>query len=482
MKNFNLYKFSALLIPLLAVFLTNCSLVEHDDQNQEENYGYETEAVANILNGTCATSGCHGGSSPTNGLSTERQSDIMHGTFTRPFDNNSYYGGDVVIPHNVEKSLIMQFVEGKITSATSYNHQILSTSQISTLAKWIGDGAKNYKSEISFENPESYRVYVCNSASENISTIDGTKKVVSQLTNLNNQSTFEDTPYWVAEYGDYLYVTLTNRNQLLKIRKSDNSIVASISNILSAGMVKINSAGSKAYVSRAYNSTSTYNSIYVINTNDMSLRSTITLPSSGLPHGLALDATRDFLYISDATNNIVHVVNTLNDLLMDTRFSLTNNYYPLFIEVSQDGNFLYVSARNTNELLVFNAISRLLYTKVSLLSTPMGISVSKNGSKIYVASNAGNAIEVVTKTNLFWDKTNTISHTTMSMPFAIDITSDDSYLYVTNQNFKGDFVPSYKIIDESNISTVTIINTATESIEKVIEVEENAAGIVVEKL
>jgi DNA-binding beta-propeller fold protein YncE len=84
----------------------------------------------------------------------------------------------------------------------------------------------------------------------------------------------------------------------------------------------------------------------------------------------------------------------------------------------------------------------LLYTKVSLLSTPMGISVSKNGSKIYVASNAGNAIEVVTKTNLFWDKTNTISHTTMSMPFAIDITSDDSYLYVTNQNFKGDFVPS----------------------------------------
>ena len=476
-----IYKYLSTLF--LFLLLTDCSLVDHDDQAEAtNNYGYQTEAVANILNVNCATAGCHSGSSPVNGLSTEQHSDIMAGSSKRPFDSNNDYGGEVVIPYNVEKSLIMQFVEGKINSATSFDHQKLSVSQISTLAKWIGDGAKDYNNKVAFEKYESYRVYVCNSASENISTIDGTKKVVSQLTDLNDESTFEDSPYWVAEYGAYYYVTLSNRNKLLKIRKSDNSVVGSTSNILSAGMIKINSTGSKIYVSRAYNSTPTYNSIYVVNTTDMSLRSVIEFPISGLLHGLAQDVERKYLYVADASNNIVYIVNTQNDLVINTSLSLTTNYYPLFIETSHDGNYLYISAKNTNQLLVFNASSQALLEKISLLPSPMGISTSKNGNKIYIASNGGNKVEVVTKTNLFWDKTNTISHPTMSMPFAIDITNDDLYLYVTNQNTDGGFDPTYKVNGEKNISTISIINTTSETVSKVIEVEEEAAGIVVEKL
>jgi hypothetical protein len=62
------------------------------------------------------------------------------------------------------------------------------------------------------------------------------------------------------------------------------------------------------------------------------------------------------------------------------------------------------------------------------------------------------------------------------------ITSNDSYVYLTNQNQDGDFVPAYQVKDEGDISTITIINARTETVEKVIEVEENAAGIAVEKL
>ncbi|MCK5456381.1 MAG: hypothetical protein KAI45_04585, partial [Melioribacteraceae bacterium] len=289
MKKFKNYLSTLFIFLSLALVFTNCTLVENEEQAKQENFGYETEAVANILNVSCATSGCHGGSTPIDGLNTETHTDIMNGASERPYQNRLFYSGEVVIPYNVEKSLAMQFVEGKIESPTSINHQFLSSSQITTLAKWIGDGAKNYRNDPAFETPESYRVYVCNSASENVSTIDGTKKVVSRLTDLNDASTFEDTPYGVAEYGSYYYVTLAKQNKVLKIRKSDDSIVASISNIVSAGMIKINSTGSKAYVSRAYNSTSTYSSIYVINTGDMSLRSTINFPINGLLHGLALD-------------------------------------------------------------------------------------------------------------------------------------------------------------------------------------------------
>ena len=466
----------------LSLFLTNCTVVESEDQATETNFGYETEAVANILNVTCAKSGCHSGSAPVDGLSTETHTNTINGASRRPYENGVFYSGEVVIPYNAEKSLLMQFVEGKIETPTTVNHVGLSDGQLKTLSDWIEDGAKDYRNVPAFDTPGSYRVYVCNSASDNISTIDGSKKLVSHLSEVNNSSTFEETPYWVAEYGSYYYVSLSNENKLLKVRKSDNTIVGSISNIVDAGMVEVNSTGSKVYVSRAYNSTSNYSSIYVINTGDMSLKTTISFPNSGLLHGLALDGGRKFLYVADATNNIIYIIDTVTDQLVSARLTLTIDYYPLFVEVSLNGNYLYISAKNTNELLVMDAGNRSLISTVPLLSNPMGIAVSSFGDKIYIASNGGDAVDVVTKTGTYWSKTKSISHSTMSMPFGIDITSDDSYLYVTNQNLDGDFIPAYEVTGEENISTVSIINTSSETVVKVLEVEEEPHGIVVEKL
>lgn len=472
-----------LTLALLLGFLSSCTLVDHDDaENSDQNFGYETAAISNILHGTCAASGCHGGNSPVNGLGTDIHSELFTGTKNRPFGSSATYSGEVVIPYNIDKSLLTQFVKGNIESPTSFNHKILTSSQIKTLENWIEAGAKNYNGDVPFENPESYRVYICNSESANLSIIDGSQNVVSRLSNLSNNSTPDETPYWVAEYGSYYYVTISSSNKILKFRKSDNTLVGSLSNITNAGIIKINYNGTKAYVSSNLNSGSTNNLIYIINTETMSIRKTISFSRNGLLHGLALDKNRKYLYVADALNNVIYIINTQNDTVVNARFSLTTNYYPSFIEVSQDGNYLYASAKNTNELLVLNAGTQALFDKISLLPNPMGIAISSNGSKIYVASSGGNSVEVVTKTNNFWSKTNTITHPTMSMPYGIDITSDDSYLYLTNQNSNNAFIPTYKVTGEGNISTVTIINATTESVVKAIEVEEIAMGISVEKL
>ncbi len=482
MKTFqkNIIILTSILLSLL--LFTSCTLVDYDDPNPDEtNFGYASKDVSNILNGTCAASGCHVGNSPVNGLSTETQSVIMNGSTSRPYKGGSYYGGDVIIPFNPSKSLLLQFVKGNITSKISFNHKILDANQITTLENWIKDGAKNSNGDVPFDNPKSYTVYACNSASENLSVIDGTKNVAAKVLEVSDTTFTANTPYWVAEYGSYYYLTLSNSNKLLKVKKSDNTLVGVTSNLISAGMIKLSKDGTRAYISRASNSVSTYNSIYVVNTSNMSLRKIITFPFYGLPHGLALDITRNYLYVADAVNNMVHVINTLTDVVIDIRYSLTTNFYPLFIKTSPDGNYLYLSAKNTNELLVMNTQSRIVVEKIKLLPKPMGISVSNNGSKIYVASNGGNAIEVVTKTVNNWNKSNTITHPTMNMPFALDITSDNNYLYVTNQNSNGKFIPTYKVKGEKNISTITIINTVTEAVIKSIEVEEEAAGIVVQK-
>ncbi len=474
------------LIFVLLLFLlgfSSCTLVENPDEKlKEENHYYETKEVADILNGTCAASGCHGGTSPVNGFSTEIQHETMVGASNRPMAGVSNYGGDNVIPFNVEKSLLLQFVTGNLVNKLSYNHSILNQNQITTIANWIANGAQNYKEEVAFATPNSYRVYVCNQNSEYVSVIDGTEKVVSYLTDVYNPLTEFDTPYWVAEYGNYYYVTLSSAGQLIKFRKSDNSVVSVINGLSDAGIIKINRDGTKAYVSRSLNSTNLYNSVFIINLASMTVKKEISFGQSGLLNGLALDITRDYLYIADAFNNLVLIVNTLTDQIIDVRYTLTKDYRPFFLEVSPNGNYLYITASNTNQLLVVSTNSRLVISTVSLMSDPMGVTVSSTGQKIYVASSGGDAVEVITKTANYWDKTNTITHPAMSIPFGIDITSDDSYLYVTNQNLDGEFVPAYQVKEEENISTVAIINALSEIVEKVIEVEEAAAGIAVEKL
>ena len=214
----------------------------------------------------------------------------------------------------------------------------------------------------------------------------------------------------------------------------------------------------------------------------MTMQKKISFLKSGTLHGMALDITRGYLYVADAANNLINIVNTYTNQVIDLRFDLVNDFYPLFLEVGSAGNYLYITANRTNQLLVANAISRIVISRVNLLSNPMGVTVSSTGQKIYVASSGSDAVEVITKVSDNWSKTNTITHPAMNMPFGIDITSNDSYLYVTNQNLDGEFVPAYQVKEEENISTVSIINTQSETVEKVIEVEEAAAGIVVEKL
>ncbi|MCK5086588.1 MAG: YncE family protein, partial [Melioribacteraceae bacterium] len=335
--------------------------------------------------------------------------------------------------------------------------------------------------EAPYTTPSSYRVYCCNSGDESISVIDGTEYVVGRVVDLDEDQALDASPYWVEEYGNYYYVTLDKAGSLLKFRKSDNALVGRIDNLISPGLIRINLDGSKAYVSRSLNSTSIFNSIYVINISNMTIASLINLPVNGLPHGMALDLTRAYLYVADALSNVIYVINTLTDFVIDLKIQLQFDYLPLFIELPPYGTYIYVTTQGINSLQAIAANNRLIEWVIPLKSNPRDIAVTTDGQKIFVASSGGNVVEIITRVTNFWSKTGEISHPAFSMPFGIDITVDDRYLFVSNINTNGAFTPAFKVRGEGNISTVGIINVQTESVIKVIEVEENASAIVVER-
>ena len=185
----------------------------------ENNNGFETKEVAEVFAIKCATSGCHVGSSPSSGLSLENYELTLKGSNKRSGGTVQNYGGDVVIPFRLDESLLNQFISDNVAPMAPHDVVGLTQVQKNTIQQWIENGAKDNNGTPPFQVP-SFRVYVCNQASDKVSVIDGSSRVVSGIIDLDMIQNPE-SPHMVKEKGDFIYVTLIASQKFLKIRKSD---------------------------------------------------------------------------------------------------------------------------------------------------------------------------------------------------------------------------------------------------------------------
>ena len=80
------------------------------------------------------------------------------------------------------------------------------------------------------------------------------------------------------------------------------------------------------------------------------------------------------------------------------------------------------------------------------------------------------------------DKLKQISHPGFRMLHGRDITADDKYVYVSSRNTDGRFEPYFEVEDEGPPGTIGIIDTQTDEVVKLIEIEQFGSGLVVEKV
>jgi DNA-binding beta-propeller fold protein YncE len=470
-----------LFLIILLVFAGCKTTNEPNNTNTLPNNGFENSQVAKIFADNCSIPGCHAGENPQNGLSFESHEKLILGSSNRP-NNGPNYGGEVVIPFDSENSLLYKMVTNTISPRMPFNRTPLTQGQIDILKRWIDNGAQNYKGEVPSSNP-SYRVFVCNQASDKISVIDGDKNIVSRTADVDFING-ADSPHMVKELGAFYYVTLISSGKFLKLSKSDNTVVGEINNLEIPGMIQIHHSGTKAYVSRSSSGTGDYQGIYVIDIVNMTLLGEVTL-TGGVPHGIVLhpDPVKEILYVANLTKNQIHIVNTVTEL-QDDLFQFTSNQEPMQLNISPDGDHLYISARATNKLLVWDTRVKQVIQEIDVSAMPMHIAVRNDDAKVYISSMGGSAVDVLTRTNeTTLQLTNSISHPAFSMLHGCDITSDGRFVYVSSRNLNGNFVPAY-IEDGSTakIATLGVIDTQTETVIKVMEIEEYGAGLAVEKL
>ncbi|WP_337873289.1 hypothetical protein [Ignavibacterium sp.] len=479
----------ALILSFLSIIaFTNCSEekpTEISPPIDETNNGFESREVAEILVNTCATAGCHVGSSPAGNLATTDYNSLLKGAVNTSSGHQAEFEGEVLIPFNSEKSLLYQMIKGNVTPASPHQNLNLTDSQKEKIREWIDNGAKNFSGVIPFQNP-SYRIFVCNQSSDVISVADGDNKVVSRIADVSVLSNNIDAPHMVKEFGEYYYVTLISAGRLLKIRKSDNQIIAFTSGLEKAGMVHLTSDGSYAFVSRSSTSASIYNSVYAVRLSDMSIEQEISLPVTGVPHAIALTPDDSLLFVANLTKDRISKVNAKTFEFIDD-ILLPAGTEPMESSCSPDGNFLYVSARGTNKVLVIDTRTDSILASIDVGTMPMHIAISPEGNRIYVAimgnHSAGEhgSVDVIVKSGNNWNKFTTINDHRFSMPHGCDLSTDGKYLFISSRNTSGMYQPKFKVNGEGNNGNLAIIDTETLSVIKVLELEEYPSGLVVEK-
>lgn len=446
----------------------------------DTNNGFQSKAVAEIFANNCATSGCHSGNNPSSGLPIDNYSDLLKGSSDRSGGTIPNYGGDVVIPSRLEESLLYQMLIKKVTPVAPHDRLTLTQDQINTIKDWIENGARDNNNNLPFRNP-GYRVYVCDQNSDKISVIDGDSKVVSAIIDVNQPGLFPANPHMVKVRDGFLYATLIGAGKFIKINTSDYSQTGEVTGIIKAGMIIFHPNGTKAFVSRSSTSDPIFQSVYAIDITNMSIITEINFPLSGVPHGMALTPDGSKLYVANLTLGTIGIVNAINNEYED-EIILGPGTEPMQTMVSPDGNYLYVSTRGTSKLMVFDTNTDTLITEVSVDAMPMQIAVTSDGNKIYVGSMMMSTVNVIEKSGNSWSRVKQISHPGFRMLHGCDITSDDKYVYVSSRNTDGMFEPYFDVEGEGPPGTIGIIDTQTDEVVKLIEIEQFGSGLVVEKI
>jgi len=477
-------------------FVTNCSEESTSPPPLVDNTfnGFESYKVAEIFAKNCALSGCHAGAEPVHNLSFESWSKMIKGSYGRPLSDSSghkgsallhddgVYGGEAVIPFNPERSLFYRLITCDLEDSSfqmPYNNPKLSENDIITIKDWISNGAKSYSGEVPYSS-SSGEIFVCNQAGDEVSVIDLESKLVKRTIDVDLNPSLVDFPDHVTRKDGYIYVGLVSAGKILKIDINSLQVVSTTSGLQYPGMIVFKSDGKKLFASKSPLAPGALTGVYEIDVETMMLLSEITLPIAGVPHGLAITPD-DKLLIADLKWDRIYIYDTnLNDFDGDPIEMSPGQspiHEPVHAYTSPDGKYLYVSCMKSGYVIIYDVNTRLETARLYMGDHPMQMAITPDGSKIYVTIFHEGKIKIIRKDGTNWSIENEISHHAFHDLWGIDLTPDGQYVVATSSNQMDGYKPRYKPKDKQRISNVAFIETSTNEVVRVLDVERYASGI-----
>lgn len=323
---------------------------------------------------------------------------------------------------------------------------------------------------------EAEFVYVCNQGSATLSVINAETHEITDTVDLQELgfSANAKPHHAIAEPdGSYWYVTLIGENKVLKFNRK-NELVAQ-AELEVPGLMAMHPDEDLLYVGRSMSAVNPPQSFGVIRRSDMSVQDEIDLFFTR-PHAIATTPDGNWTYIASLSVNQILSLNTETEQTELTNLAGDTHVFVNFA-ISPDGNTMVGTGQVSGKLLVFDvkdAANPIVTDTIDVKQQPWHPVFSPDGRYVYFANKGANAVTVVDMNTRKVDAV--IEGKGLAQPHGAVLSSDGKWLFVTNNNLDGSYRPD-GFEGEDPPGTVTIIDTGSRSIAKVIEVGNYPSGI-----
>lgn len=416
---------------------------------------------------------CHSGTDAAQGLRLDSWPNLVAGS-----DH-----GNAIIAFNGDNSLLINMATVLVGGPhpLEQSADTLTTEEITFLKRWIDAGAFLDDGSIPYEDARQL-LYVPNQNDALISIIDAESQTVIRSVDLvklrDDIFTPNAKPHHVAvdATGERWYVSLIGDNKVAEFRNSTGlkPLFEGVIDFETPGILAANGATQEVYVGRSLTAVAPPQSIGVITQADRSLREVDVLAPR--PHALAVDPSGNFVHSGSLSDNRITTVNTSND---DVSFFEPNIVHS-FVQfaVSNDGSRMVATGQASGQVLVLNTAGLpdiLRVGSIEVGSLPWHPVWTPDGENVYVGNLGDNSVSVLDMNNLNIQQT--ITGTGLAEPHGASISPDGAFVFISNRNTDGAYTPRYDFGTNQDKGTVVVINTATNQIDKVIEVGRFPAGL-----
>ena len=390
--------------------------------------------------------------------------------------------GEALIPFDADNSLLVELTR-KLENSNE-----LSEVKIAFLERWINEGAQNGNGEVPYGNSTNL-LYVCSQGEGLVNVIDVDAQLVIRnidLTEMGFPASAKPHHVEVAPDKQHIFISMIDAqvNTVAKISTSSYELAGQVTTDIPALMAH-HPSEDVLYVSRFMLSNST-TSIFAVNSVTMepldngSDGAIILPPGLTVPHAMAISSDGNYAYTASFVEDQFLVVNH-NTQEFEEAIPLGAGKQPLQGSVSADDSKVFISCFGTGQIIIIDvsdANSRAVADSVDLGGRPWHSVFNGDDSKLYVGNLMMNNFAVI--------DVNTLQPVTygagdgsdgLSQPHGIAISADGKHVFISGRNQAGAYEPYFDFGDNSSAGTVTVIDTETNTIVKVIEIENFGSGM-----
>lgn len=323
----------------------------------------------------------------------------------------------------------------------------------------------------------SPHLYVCNQGEATVSVIDMESLTIETTVDLKQRGFSENAKphHVVAEPdGSFWYVTLIGANTILKFNRQ-NELVDRVTDFEVPGLLAVDPDTSRdvLYAGRSMSAVNPPKSMGFIRRSNMEVMERVNtfFPR---PHPLAVTPNGEYVFIASlATNQLMGIDPETRETKL-TRLGGTTQTFVQFATTS-DGSTLIAGGQKTGQVLFFDASQAPALSVTDTLEVgrqPWHPVIARESGLAYVPNKMSHSISVVDVNNA--SVRATIRGDGIAQPHGAVLSADGQYLFVSNNNREGTYKPRG---DNPNAGTVTVIDTDTGEIVKIIEVGTYPTGI-----